>query len=164
MSATVPGTKRDRARLRKLAPDEQQRVTERVAELRKSGLVLAKAWPAALDEALPQTRLEPVVKTMFAPRFIHGGRALTGKECWAAKSEDGVWYFERLEQAGTPWEVTHVPSLQKDDGRTLRWFGTLDQARLYVGSGEAAADVERIRAHRRGEHTALSESRCLACF
>ena len=73
-----------------------------------------------------------VTKTMRrtlrrASDFTSGTRS----ECWGADSVDGVWHFERIEDVGTPWIVTHKPT-----GTEIPlWFGTLKSARLSVTCG-----------------------------
>lgn len=42
-------------------------------------------------------------KTVRRPAFRTGRM-----EMWEATSADGKWHFERIEDIGTPWEITHV--------------------------------------------------------
>jgi hypothetical protein len=49
------------------------------------------------------TPMTPVDITDRAPH-IRSGRV----QVWGAKSRDGVWTYERTEEAGTPWVITHV--------------------------------------------------------
>ena len=79
-------------------------------------------------------------------------------ENWSAVSADGTWKYERLEIAGTPWAVLHVPS-----GIESCWYGTLTAAREGTANGNALAYVERIQAHERGEHAAERDSYCGRC-
>lgn len=82
----------------------------------------------------------------------------TGRvESWEAKSRDGVWSYERLEIAGTPWQVTHLPTATAGD-----WYGTLTAAREGTANGSALAYVEQVQAHERGEH-AERDIRCGRC-
>lgn len=62
----------------------------------------------------------------------------TGRlETWEAKSADGMWTFERLDDEGTPWIAMHACGI---DVRT--YFGTLHSARRSVASGLALRDIE----------------------
>lgn len=90
----------------------------------------------------PRRTLTPVTITSRYPSF--NGRRV---ETWSAVSADGTWKYERLEIAGTPWSVLHVPS-----GIEGNWHGTLTAAREATASGAALAYVETIQAHERGEH------------
>lgn len=92
--------------------------------------------------------LIPIKKTRFNHRIIGNDptHLTPHKECWAAVSEDGIWAFERIEEPGTPWITTHVPS-----GRVMDRSGNLTKARKYV-TFYAEADLERLEAHERGEH------------
>jgi hypothetical protein len=53
------------------------------------------------------------------------------------ESVDGVWHFARVEQPGTPWVVTHVP--------TDRWLylPNLRAARALTASGWVQAELDR---------------------
>lgn len=73
------------------------------------------------------------VETTKARAFRSGRR-----EVWAAVTVDGEWAFHRLEMTGTPWTVTHVPSMSE-----VAWLGTLKACRQYVTQGLAAADLEK---------------------
>lgn len=44
----------------------------------------------------------------------HPNRATQQTEQWGARSADGVFDFERLEDNGTTWRVTHLPSVTPD--------------------------------------------------
>jgi hypothetical protein len=90
----------------------------------------------------PRRTLTPVDITSRFPSF-RSGRL----ETWSAKSRDGLWAYERIEDTGTPWEITHVPS-----GLCTDWYGTLSAARAATANGSALADIERQQAHDRGEH------------
>lgn len=54
-----------------------------------------------------------IVKTEFAYAMRRDGR-LTNRQCWAARTADEVWDFQREDSPGTPWLVYHRPSV--DDG------------------------------------------------
>lgn len=58
-------------------------------------------------------------------RSIRTGRM----ETWAVRSTDGVWTYERDEDTGTLWAVTHVP--------TGRWtyYPSLPKARKDTADG-----------------------------
>lgn len=61
----------------------------------------------------------------------------TGKvEVWAAVSKDGIWKYDRLEDTGTPWIVTHVPT-----GRQA-WYPSLPKARKATADGTALAYLD----------------------
>jgi hypothetical protein len=90
----------------------------------------------------PRRTLTPVNITARFPSF--NGRRL---ETWSAASRDGLWTYERIEDTGTPWEATHVPT-----GISSDWYGTLGAARAATADGSALACVERIQAHERGGH------------
>jgi hypothetical protein len=51
----------------------------------------------------PRTVLTPVTVTRRYPSF-RSGRV----ENWQAVSGDGVWRYDRLEIAGTPWMAVHL--------------------------------------------------------
>jgi hypothetical protein len=101
----------------------------------------------------PRRILTPVDITARFPSF-RSGRL----ENWSAKSRDGVWTFERLEIAGTPWSIRHVPS-----GIEADWCGTLPAAREMTANGSALASVERMQSHERGQHKAERDVRCRRC-
>lgn len=99
------------------------------------------------------TPLAEVIKTRFLP--TRGGRL----QCWAARTTDGAWRFEREDLPGTPWAVVH-----EETGTVVdRYVGTLDDCRAYVASGQATADLELIQAHNRDEHKAERERACPKC-
>jgi len=101
----------------------------------------------------PRRELTPVDITARFPAF-RSGRL----ENWSAASRDGVWKYERLEDAGTPWSVVHVPT-----GTEGSWYGTLTAAREATANGSALEYVERIQAHQRGEHKTERDIRCGRC-
>ena len=101
----------------------------------------------------PRRTLTPVTVTSRFPSF--SGRRV---EAWSAKSDDGVWTYERIEDTGTPWEATHVPT-----GICTDWYGTLSAARAATADGSALACVERVQAHDQGEHAAERDIFCRRC-
>lgn len=101
----------------------------------------------------PKRTLTPVDVTRRSPAF-RSGRV----ETWAAVSSDGTWKYERLEIAGTPWSVVHVPTGVEGD-----WYSTLTAAREATADGTALAAVERIQAHERGEHDTERDTQCIKC-
>ena len=76
--------------------------------------------------------LTPVTVTRH--RNLRNGR----QEIWEAVSTDGVWAYRRTEEAGTPWEVQHVP--------TGRWllYGSLPKARRATADGSALAELDTM--------------------
>ncbi|HEX4622308.1 MAG TPA: hypothetical protein VH208_12140, partial [Myxococcaceae bacterium] len=94
------------------------------------------------------SRMPAIVKTDFAHRITHGGRSVTPhRECWGARTADGVWSFERVEEPGTPWLIYHLPSLA--DGSYLGVVAsetTLDGCRRAVASGWAEQELGRRKA------------------
>ena len=101
----------------------------------------------------PRRTLTPVTITARFPSFRTGRL-----ETWSAKSQDGVWTYERIEDTGSPWEATHVPT-----GIATDWYGTLSAARAATADGSALACVERQLAHQRGEHEAGRDPFCGRC-
>ncbi len=90
--------------------------------------------------------LPPIEKTDMARRFTRGG-STRHRECWAAKTLDGIWEFEREESSGTPWLIYHRPSL--DDGswrQPVMMCGRLDGCRRAVANGGAARMLEQRKA------------------
>jgi len=79
--------------------------------------------------------LADIVKT----RVLRGRRGL---ETWGAETTDGEWGMDRLEDAATTWEVAHKPTKTV----VCDYLGSLRQCRIYVASGEARQDLERIQA------------------
>jgi hypothetical protein len=68
----------------------------------------------------------------------------TGKlEIWAAKSDDGLWFYKREESAGTPWVVEHIPT-----GGWL-YSGTLSAGRAATADGSALRVIEAQKAEAR---------------
>lgn len=101
----------------------------------------------------PRRELTPVDITARFPSFRTGRL-----ETWSAKSRDGLWTYERIEDTGTPWEITHAPT-----GISTDWHGTLGAARAATANGSALAYVKRIQAHERGEHSATRDPMCRRC-
>ena len=113
-----------------------------------------KAVAAAMGKPPRRPReLTPADVTARFPSF-RSGRL----ENWAAKSRDGVWDYERMEDTGTLWDVTHRPS-----GLSAAYYGTLTAAREATANGSALACVERLLAHQRGEHEAGRDPACRGC-
>jgi hypothetical protein len=97
--------------------------------------------------------LTPADVTKRFPAF-RSGRL----EAWQAASRDGIWRYDRLEIAGTPWVAVHLPS-----GTEGNWYGTLGAARAATADGSALAYVERLLAHDRGEHKDERVATCGRC-
>lgn len=57
----------------------------------------------------------------------------TRRECWSATSADGTWLYERMEDEGTSWYVTYLPTGYCGDTP----YGTLTSARRATHSGTA---------------------------
>jgi hypothetical protein len=84
---------------------------------------------------------------------------MTSPECWGARTVDGIWGFDREDEPGTPWTVTHLPA-----GIVVcTYLGSLMQCRRYVGAGWAEADLGRLQAHERGEHKDQRDTSCVKC-
>lgn len=92
--------------------------------------------------ARPRRPLTPADVTQRMPAF-RSGRV----EAWQAASRDGIWRYDRLEIAGTPWMVVHLPSSTEGS-----WYGTLTAARAATADGSALEYIELLWAHERGEH------------
>lgn len=101
----------------------------------------------------PRRTLTPVEVTRRFPSFRTGRL-----ETWQAVSADGQWRYDRVEVAGTPWALVHVPTGVTDPG-----YGTLGDARAATANGSALAEVQRILAHERGEHGAQRDPGCIRC-
>jgi hypothetical protein len=77
------------------------------------------------------------------------------------RPEHGTW-----ERAGTfdfeiwpeGWAVCHTSS-----DTILAFCGSPGECRSYVASGEAQADLDRMLAHRRGEHAGQRQQMCGRC-
>jgi hypothetical protein len=86
----------------------------------------------------PSARVLTPVTATAAYRTGRSGR----REAWGAVSADGVWSYERLEVATTPWEITHVPT-----GRVVPlWYSSLPNARAATADGTALAEIEKQQA------------------
>jgi hypothetical protein len=79
----------------------------------------------------PTGPMTPVTVTVRFP-------TLRGRpENRAAVSNDGVWAYERTEDIGTPWLVTHQPT-----GTVLPcWYASLPKARRATADGSALAQI-----------------------
>jgi hypothetical protein len=93
----------------------------------------------------------------MARRFTAAG-VTRRAECWAARTTDGVWDFERTEEPGTPWSVGHTPT-----GIVVALQGTLRACRAFVAAGHADRALACLQAHERGEHAAQRDSWCGRC-
>ena len=101
----------------------------------------------------PPRELTPADVTRSYPAFRSGK-----PQAWQAASRDGIWRYDRLEIAGTPWVAVHLPTGTEGD-----WYGTLTVARAATADGSALAYVERLLAHDRGEHKDERETGCPRC-
>jgi len=108
--------------------------------------------------------LAPVVKTRFAYRLTRGGAGVTKRrECWAAKTTDGVWDFEREDSPGTPWLVYHNPSVADQTyPLPVTLCGTLRQCRVLAASG--ALDEALARRIAEAEAAAIDRRCDPACL
>lgn len=59
-------------------------------------------------------------------------------QVWSAASDDGVWLYVRVEDGGTPWEITHLPT-----GATLGAGTLLDGRRRTADAGTLEAIREQ---------------------
>jgi hypothetical protein len=95
----------------------------------------------------PRRVLTPVKITSKYQAF-RSGRL----EAWSAESTDGVWKYERIEDVGTPWEATHVPT-----GKPVPlMFSSLPNARAATADGTARDQMVRECPHpadQRGQKT-----------
>ena len=69
------------------------------------------------------------------------------RECWGARTADGIWDFEREDSPGTPWLVYHVPSVA--DGTytgPVDQCGSLTQCARLVASGWAEKRLAEAKA------------------
>ena len=107
----------------------------------------------AVKARRPRRELTPADVTARFPSFRTGRL-----EAWSAKSRDGVWAYERIEDTGTLWDAIHLPT-----GLSGGLYGTLSAARAATADGTALAYVERIQAHERGEHKDERDIRCGRC-
>lgn len=79
-----------------------------------------------MDTTTTMSALDPA-HTQRRP-LIRGG----SPQIWQALSADGMWRYERVDDTGTPWMVTHLPT-----GATMS-FGTLPDARRWTGDDDRA--------------------------
>jgi hypothetical protein len=49
--------------------------------------------------------------TERSKRRLRSGRLTKHAEAWGARTNDGLWEFERSDQRGTPWLAFHLPSV-----------------------------------------------------
>jgi hypothetical protein len=84
---------------------------------------------------------------------------MSGGQCWGARTRDGEWGMDRLEDKTTSWEVVYRPTSTV----VADFLASLRQCRLYVGSGAAQQDLERLQAHERGEHEHERDGECERC-
>ena len=82
----------------------------------------------------PRRTLTPVTITARYPS-LRSGRL----ENWAAKSDDGLWKYDRVEDVGTPWEVTYLPTGEEFLSPSL------PKARASTADGSALAYIEARR-------------------
>lgn len=102
-------------------------------------------------------RLIPIDPPGQAPTRIDQESGVTRLETWQARSRDGLWLFERIDDVGTPWRVTYLPT-----GQTRDWLTSLNDARhlaatvlgdelraeaLRAALDPEAADGDRAAAH-----------------
>lgn len=107
----------------------------------------------ATDAPSPRRTLTPVDVTRRYRSFSSGQM-----EDWQAVSRDGVWRYDRLEIARTPWMAVHLPTSTEGD-----WYSSLTTARAATANGSALLFVEAILAHERGEHDAQRDPACVRC-
>jgi hypothetical protein len=81
----------------------------------------------------PSRVLTPVTITATYPTGRSGRR-----EAWAAKSDDGLWTYHRLEMSTSPWATEHVSS-----GLEADWQSTLDDARAATADGTALTQIDK---------------------
>jgi hypothetical protein len=104
----------------------------------------------------PMTKIKIIYS---APRMSSGHpgiRASRRSEIWAAISCDGVWSYERSDEPGTPWIVTHEPT------RHVEYFASLPKARRWTASERAIPGIRRVLVARQLDtQTRTEASRCL---
>lgn len=72
--------------------------------------------------------------TKYAHRLntrFPGIRVSRSEEIWSANSLTGEWTYERSDEPGTPWVVTHTPTGH------VEYFGSLPKARRWTMSDSA---------------------------
>lgn len=84
-----------------------------------------------------RTRVLTPLGKVFYGRTILTRSGKTRREKWAAVSACGQWYYERLEEIGTPWVVTFMPTGQEER------FGSLPKARRWTASPDAVPALRR---------------------
>jgi len=72
---------------------------------------------------------------------------------------DGKWLMTREEDDASTWVVAHLPERKI----IADCLGSLGQCQAYIGSGQAAEDLERVLAHERGEHEGAQGNGCPRC-
>lgn len=78
----------------------------------------------------------PITGKIMYPTFV-GQSGATRKECWGATSTCGTWKYDREDEPGTPWTITHIST-----GRTLTATSLL-AARRWTASGNAVEEICR---------------------
>ena len=71
----------------------------------------------------------PKITKSFASTLRNGKSV---RECWEARTTDGVWAITRQDDPGTPWTITHIPTGTWVEGG----FGTLRQALVAIAKYE----------------------------
>jgi hypothetical protein len=75
----------------------------------------------------------------------------TRRELWGADSADGTWRFERIETAGTPWDIFHLPSVADETlPVAVDSMGNLPACREAVARGW----LDKMLPERKAEHAA----------
>jgi len=122
----------------------QQPTTTRTRRIRRPGI--------------PMTQIKV---TCSAPRMdphFPGIRASKGREIWGAESTDGIWTYERSEEPGTPWVVTHQPTGH------IEFFASLPKARRWTCSEHAISDICQVLTARRLYETGEESSDSLVAL
>lgn len=86
--------------------------------------------------------MTPVTRSMRTTYIGGPDSGRTRKECWSATSTDGSWSYERLEDQGTTWSVTHLHTGCTCDVP----YRSLNAARRATASGATLRDMRRERA------------------
>lgn len=79
------------------------------------------------------TPMTPVIKIKRTAFIGSPDSGRTRSECWGAKSTDDMWEYERIEDDGTSWYVTHLPTGYTCD----QPYGSLTSARRATHDGTA---------------------------
>ncbi len=99
--------------------------------------------------------LPPIVKTDMARRFTRGG-STRYRECWGARTLDGIWEFVREESSGTPWLILHSPSVADGSLPTpVMLCGTLRACRVAIASDWIWRELEVRKAEYANTHQEL---------